>query len=383
MYARPQSRVGIGLLLAVMVVGLAQSPPKAFGQKPPDDSTAPRVANNSADGKKADAAGHKTIRVYFATDRNTTGKDEPNKRFGGERGELRFGVCDVSIPKRHKPGAIEGRSVWRFQFRENPDRHVVLKSVQPRTRDAFLSDLARSMQTPDGRGDALIFVHGYTVTFRNAARRIAQLAHDLDLHGTPILYSWPAQGYSHKYPAAETNAKWTRPHLSGFLTSVLRAGGPNRVHLIAHSLGGRALAEALCSKQVQAAVAEGRRFGQIVLAAPDIDAEVFKRDIAPKIAGLAQRVSVYVSSTDTAIKVSRRFHGYARLGEAGERLTVFPEQPGIEVIDASKVDTSLLSMDHTYFGDSPAILNDLRGVFEGKSPAERGLIRRNGCFALR
>lgn len=382
MYARRKNRIGIALLLAAAVVGLAPSAKNAFAQARPNGAAPPPIATNDADRKKTDA-GHKTIRVYFATDRNATGKDAPNKRFGGERGELRFGVCEVSIPRRHKPGNIESRSVWRLQFRENPDRHVVLKSVQPRTPDAFLSELARSMQMPEGRGDALIFIHGYTVTFRNAARRIAQLSHDLDFKGTPMLYSWPAQGHSHEYPAAETNAKWTRPHLSGFLASVLRDGGAERVHLIAHSLGGRALAEALCSKQVRAAVAENGRFGQIVLAAPDIDAEVFKRDIAPKIAGLAERVSVYVSSTDTAIKVSRRVHGYSRLGEAGERLTVFPKQPGIEVIDASKVDTSWLSMDHTYFSDSPVILNDLRGVFGGKSPAERGLIQRNGCFALR
>ena len=67
-----------------------------------------------------------------------------------------------------------------------------------------------------------------------------------------------------------------------------------------------------------------------------------------------------------------------RLGEGGKNLSVFPEYPKIEVLDASGVDKSLLG--HSYYGDSPTILRDLRMVLSGVAADRRGVVARNSYF---
>ena len=135
-------------------------------------------------------------------------------------------------------------------------------------------------------------------------------------------------------------------------------------------MGTRVLTTAL--KELAASPAAAPvQYDQIVLAAPDIDAAVFKRQIAPRIVTAAERISIYSSSKDWALVASKKAHRYKRLGEGGENLTTFPEWRQIEVLDATNVDESLLG--HSYYGDSPTILRDVRGVLAGLGAAARGL----------
>jgi len=85
----------------------------------------------------------------------------------------------------------------------------------------------------------------------------------------------------------------------------------------------------------------------------------------------AERISIYSSSNDWALLASKKAHRYKRLGEGGPNLTTFPEWRQIEVLDATSVDESLLG--HSYYGDSPTILRDVRGVLSGLGAAARGL----------
>src|SRR5207244_2622133 len=69
------------------------------------------------------------VRVFYATDRSPTGTPIPAAFYGADRGSLVYGKCDVSIPRDHRMGALEAPSVWRFEFRQDPDKHVVLLAV--------------------------------------------------------------------------------------------------------------------------------------------------------------------------------------------------------------------------------------------------------------
>lgn len=107
---------------------------------------------------------------------------------------------------------------------------------------------------------------------------------------------------------------------------------------------------------------------QIILAAPDIDKDVFIQVIMPKIKGIA-RLTLYSSDKDKALETSRIIQGnYFRLGEGGENIVVVD---GIESIDASQVDTDLLG--HGYFAGTQSLLNDIHMVFLGLSPDKRML----------
>jgi len=182
-----------------------------------------------------------TVLAWFETEAALAG---PSRQYGNERGTLELGTCQVSIPKHHREGQVERPSVFKLEFREDPRQHVVLLDVHEESPEAFYTGLrARVQGSP--RKEAFVFVHGFNVTFENAARRTAQLAYDLDFQGAPIFYSWPSQGGLLQYAVDETNAVWTVPHLKELLTGVARQSDAESVHLIAHSMGNRALTSAL------------------------------------------------------------------------------------------------------------------------------------------
>ena len=289
------------------------------------------------------------------------------RAYGGGRGVLEMGTCEVSIPKDHEVGELESPSVFRLEFSETPERHVVLLGVKPQEADEFFKALGERVARSEKK-EAFVFVHGYNVTFEDAARRTAQLAFDLDCDSAPIFYSWPSQGSLLGYSADEDNVVWTVPNLKEFLVQVATRSGAASVNLIAHSMGNRALTSALRILSYELRE-EARIFHQIVLTAPDIDAEVFKRDLAPRILKTGNRVTLYASSNDEALAASKVLHRNPRAGESGEHLVVVP---GVDTIDVSTLDTSLVGLGHSYYGSNDTVLTDLvRLLHDGIPPDQR------------
>jgi esterase/lipase superfamily enzyme len=284
--------------------------------------------------------------------------------YGPERGKLELGTCEVSIPKLHEVGELESPSVLRLEFHEDPNRHVMLLGVRPEPADRFFADL-RECVGRSKQKSAFVFVHGYNVSFEDAARRTAQIAYDLKFEGAPIFFSWPSQAGILSYAVDETNVSWAAPHLLSFLTEVAQQSGAQRIHLIAHSMGNRALTSALRDLSLMQK-SDRPTFDEVVLTAPDIDADIFVNDIAPAIVKTARRVTLYSSSNDEALIVSKKVHGYPRAGDSGSQLVVLP---GIDTVDVSAVDTSLLG--HTYYGDNSTVLADIFELLNASKPADQ------------
>lgn len=387
-----RASTGMVTVAALVAAGCAQSgaPPSSSPERqrvssqaapPSPEAAPPRQTALHAAKKSKDAT---VIRVFYGTNRAASGSTEPAKFYGSDRGALQFGLCDVSIPPNHKTGELEAPSIWRLEFSENEKKHVILRSVEPTDGDRFLKELRSTISSSDGQ-EAFVFVHGYNVTFSDAARRTAQIAYDLRFNGAPIMFSWPAQGEFEDYTIDENSATWAAPQVTEFLEAVALSCGAKRIHLIAHSMGNRIVAQALEKMVREPSFGAVPEFNQVVLTAPDIDAEVFRRDIAPRIVQAAQRIVIYASSNDRALMASKKVHGYPRLGQAGEHLSLFPKLPKIEVVDASDADTSWFGLRHSYYATSDLVLTDLRRVFTGLEPGKRGLAsQRNGqCWALK
>lgn len=290
----------------------------------------------------------------------------PIRAYGNDRGSLEVGVCEVTIPNSHREGMLETPSILRLELREDASKHIVLRSVAVREHDEFIRELKASVaQSPER--EALVFIHGYNVSFEDAARRTAQMAVDLHVRGAPIFYSWPSQGGLFEYTVDETNVVWTVPHLKQFLLEVARQSDARSINVIAHSMGNRALASALRELAFELRD-EKLQLNQVVLAAPDIDAEVFRRDVAPAITSTAHGVTLYASSKDRALAASKQVHGYPRAGDSRPSLLLLP---GIDTIDVSDVDTSLLG--HSYYGSCRQILDDISVlIHHGLPAASRG-----------
>jgi esterase/lipase superfamily enzyme len=279
--------------------------------------------------------------------------------YGGQRGSLEYGLCSVSFPPGHVSGDLERPSIIRLEFAEDEDKHVMVMSVDPIESGFFAEVVERARP---GDGDAFVFIHGYNVSFEEGALRTAQIAHDLGFRGAPILFSWPSQGAYSKYRTDEDEAAWADTDLYRFLKELRAQEGLRRVHLIAHSMGNRVLSAALIGLKSEAT------FDEIVLAAPDVDAETFREDVRTHLHETGN-ITLYASSNDPALLASHKYyHGRPRAGEAGEGLIVLPP----EVMET--VDVSVVSNGHSYIGDNGGVLSDLRRMLNG----ERATVGRLG-----
>jgi len=299
------------------------------------------------------------VRVFYATDRNRTGSKQPRSVYGGKRGDggLKLGFCEVSIPRDHRMAEVERPSLLKLEFREDPEKHVVLLDVRQRSYQEFYEEMHRKT-TGSESGMVLLFIHGFNVTFEGAAHRTAQLAYDLGIDGAPVMYSWPAPSL---YPESEANAEWTWRRLRWFLRDLVRRSGATTIHVVAHSMGNRPLSKAL--ELIAAKEPESLPiFQQIFLAAPDIDADTF-RQISRAISRSGKRTTLYASSEDAALKASHAVHGYSRAGDTSGSVVIVP---GVDTIDVSKVDTSLLG--HSYYGDQRSIVADIFALLRRDIP---------------
>jgi esterase/lipase superfamily enzyme len=306
-----------------------------------------------------------TVRVLFATNRDRAAGSPA--QFGSDPAtDLSYGFCDVSVPRDHRMGELEAPSIWRLELREDPEKHVVLLSTKSESAADFYRDVAARVAESTSR-QALVFVHGFNQTFEDATRRTAQIAYDLAFDGPAIAFSWPSQGSVLDYLKDQRNADLSAQSLERLLTQLKGSAKQITVHVVAHSMGNRVLARALEHLGESVQTSGPKPVREVALMAPDIDAALF-RQAAGKIAASAERVTLYASAQDSALQAARTLAGYPRAGDAGQNLVVVP---GIQTVDASSVQTSVLGLGHSYYADNSTILSDLFALIRGRRPDER------------
>jgi esterase/lipase superfamily enzyme len=314
--------------------------------------------------------GFATVRVFYGTDRAPTGKAKVSQFYGNERGELEVGYLDVSIPETHKYGELETTNRWSVFAHSMGDdelkrKYILLLKVEALEQDSFNEQLQQHVESSPSK-DILLFVHGYNSSFEDAARRAAQLAYDLDFDGTPMVYSWPSQASTMSYTVDEAVVRLSGRRMARFLREIVEQAGADRIHLIAHSMGNRALIEALerLAADRQDAASEPM-FGQIVFTAPDVDRDFFVEAVQG-LQGFAERITLYASENDLALRSSAMLHGAPRAGLAGKAII---SAAGLDTIDMSDIDTDFLG--HGYFAAKEGAIYDLFRLLWLGDPPER------------
>ena len=327
--------------------------------------------------------GFATVRVFYGTNRAPSGDAKPALFYGKGRGDLQYGYLNVTIPQIHKEAELETQPRWA-EYTLGVDeasmrrRYVLLDQVTPLAKDDFVRTLRRQIKDSPSR-DLFIFVHGFNNTFEDAARRAAQMAYDLDFDGTPLLYSWPSQGSATAYAVDEAAVGISGRKMADFLETVVAESGAERIHVLAHSMGNRALIEALQTYLDKRAPDQRRHiFGQIVFTAPDVDRDYFVDAIAA-LRSAAERVTLYASGNDYALRSTQFLHGAPRAGTAGDFII---RLAGLDTIDMSSVPADALG--HSYFAaNSGAIYDMFRLLWRGDPPPQRcGMSDRKGRDAL-
>jgi esterase/lipase superfamily enzyme len=303
----------------------------------------------------AEPGGADPVEMFFATDRLGAADDAIGTRFTGQRGDFTLGTCDVMVPRNRPLGSTvalkQGLSRLVLMF---DDERIYIHRCTTLSTEPFMRSVAERVAHSERRR-AFVFVHGYNVTFEEAMCRAAQLHVDLKFDGPTILYSWASRGNANPraYVADGAAVEATRHTLADFLRTLVAQTGIQELHVLAHSMGNRALTRAL--EQIANAAAGGEVFAhQVVLAAPDVDRQELAA-MLPAIRRISRRVTLYGSSRDKPIWFARLVAGWGRGGDGGPNLLVVPE---IDSIDASAIDTKYLG--HSYAMDNASLLSDLK-----------------------
>jgi esterase/lipase superfamily enzyme len=282
-----------------------------------------------------------------------------------------IGVVKVSIPPAHAKGQIE--RPWKFvsiEFQEYANEHVVILKPKPLSWEQFRTSLATSLASTNGK--AFVFVHGYNTTFAEAARKTAQMAVDLEIRITPVMFSWASLGKPWRYADDVENARSAAKYLEEFLEKLASQTGAKEVHLVAHSLGNDPLTTALERMALKSAAQREYAwpFGEVVLAAPDVNRNLFESAVTA-FQRIVRHTTSYVSSKDWALKISRFFRpSTTRAGDTSHGITLVP---GIDTIDVSAIENiSWLETGHGYITENPLVLRDLYDIIKaGLRPSER------------
>jgi esterase/lipase superfamily enzyme len=341
----------------------------------PSDSIDPKAEQSEKGIKVKNQGARVEVPVFFATDRQHLDTTSVKTYYGGKRNPtdaLEYGIAKVSIPEDHRMGEIERPNWLKLEFSEDPAKHLVLMNIDAFDRNSFVNTLRQSVANSKA-SDLLLFIHGYNTSFEDAAIRTAQIAYDLKFPGQTILYSWPSEAEFKLYPSDENNIGWTIPHFEEFLNLLLTSVGADMVHTIAHSMGNRIIVQALNDLKDSILPENAAKLHNVIFAAPDVDAATFKQFVK-QFQQKADRLTLYASSNDKALKASMSVHGgYPRAGIAGADITIVE---GLDTIDASDVDTSF--MGHSYFGDNRSIITDIFHLIHNNlPPGKRGLTSKN------
>ncbi len=110
------------------------------------------------------------------------------------------------------------------------------------------------------------------------------------------------------------------------------------------------------------------------MTAADIDAATFRDHIAPRLAEIVPRVSLYASDKDQALGFSESLH---RLPHIGRTYAALPMPvAAVEVVDATDAETDYFG--HDYYGKAEAIIADICLAFNGSLSAnERSVTLRS------
>ena len=350
----------------------AEPAPKA---QPP--SATPDMQRRSVAPEPAPPADWDVVPVFYGTDRM---RKQQEKRFAytGDRARrLELGRALVTVPKSHQVPNIERpfairvpyTNITLYEQAEDPKQHFTVQELKSLTREEFIA-LARARISAGNafKDQAVVFVHGYNTEFDYALYRTAQMAYDLKYDGAALLYSWPSGSGLASYNYDRESSEQAEPYLRSFLELVVKDTGAKSVSIIAHSMGNMPLLRVL--QTLGPNLPEGVRLNQVILAAPDVDRNLFE-NLAANIRQYGRGVTLYCSANDRAMAAARRVAG--GIPRAGDVPTEGPLViAGIDTIDITQTSTDYLALNHSSYAERGALLNDIGLLLQtGERPPDR------------
>jgi esterase/lipase superfamily enzyme len=277
-------------------------------------------------------SGSKIVTIFVATLR--TPEAGTGAAFNsGQSQTLRYARYAISIPSTHRPAAIEWPS-----GSPNPATDFVTVEAAHLSEAEFRAGVAGT----DCHGRlSRLYVHGFNNSFQETVYRLAQVAADAHDNQVAVLFAWPSKANPLGYDADRAAAAASTDGLAKTI-EILVERPCARLTLLAHSMGGWLTMETLAKMGRERRRAVLDRLSNVVLAAPDIDANDMVRQL--EIIGRFPRLlTVLVSNDDSALNLARLISGRPRVGSddvRDPRVRAAAKRFGARVVDISELEAS-------------------------------------------
>lgn len=312
--------------------------------------TAPKflVGVNNPAYPVSTTAGVRLHKLFLATSRLKA--SDPSIYFSGERATIpSYAFITASIPPDHQVGQIE---LPKTKVPDPSKDFLLIDPTIVESERVFIAEINQALASrPRGQRDILVFIHGYNNSLTDALLRAAQFVEDSGFQGVPVLFSWASRGKVLDYVYDMNSALLARDDLIG-LFQLLDRTHASHYDILAHSMGNLLLIETIRQLKVQGKFDSHKKIGTVVMAAPDVDFDLFTSTLA-KLTPSERKFYVLVSKKDKALKYARLVAGGVdRVGDANAQQVA---ELGVIAIDLSEVEDKT-SLHHDTFADSPAVV---------------------------
>jgi len=348
----------IEVLVVVAIIAILASlllPVVRKTSKPTQPAPPPVEATNTP-VTPTEPAKNAVYPVWFGTNRKPNAE---GNGFTAERNETNtYGRVDVYVPEAHRFGET-GNGFWtRLLRRDLRDDNLRVQYLEQQDEDQFFSEINAAIEAARETGNqpqALVYLHGFNVTFEDAAIRAAQIGYDLKVPGPVAFFSWPSRGKVEDYTVDEATIEASEGAITEFLIEFAAKCGTTNINIIAHSMGNRGLLRALQRISANAEMRSKVKFNQIILAAPDIDRGLFL-NLASLYPQFSTRTTLYESDGDLPVYLSSRIHDAPRAGY----FKPYTSASGIDAVAVPNFDVDLLG--HSYYAQADALLYDIHDL---------------------
>ncbi|KAA0693276.1 alpha/beta fold hydrolase [Neorhizobium sp. P12A] len=305
--------------------------------------------------------GTSRVTMLVATTRKPS--EDPGKLFSGDRGTaISLNSVDVSGPPdwTRKIGEVQ----WPSRMPPNPQKEFAVTQVTKVQSESQAVDWYRKNR--NAKHQVIIFVHGFNNTYADAVFRLAQIVHDSGTDAAPILFTWPSRGRVFDYLYDKESANYSRRALEDLILQAAKSPDISDITILAHSMGGWLAAEALRGVAMREKSIPSK-VKNVVLASPDIDIDVFRRQFT-EMGRKRPHFVILTSTRDKALGVSGWLSGGVnRLGGSD----LGPYVPLLDELGVSVIDTSAIAtkdpLGHNAFADSPEIVRLLGRRLAGQT----------------
>lgn len=296
------------------------------------------LATGTAGGPEKSSALDVSPVLLVATTRKPVGNPPKAPYFSSDRGRgLSFAEVRLASPDRSLIGKVSAVVTGDWAVSAVPQ-----VQTGPGAAAAFA-------EAALGR-DLLIYVHGYRESFESAAVSAARLSDGIRFRGASALFTWPSAAATFDYGYDRESALWSRDGFGDLLKALVASPSGGRINIVAHSMGTLLTLETLRMLRAEAGEAAMARIGAVILAAPDIDIDLFTAS-AERLGSDVNKITVISATNDRALELSGAIAGGVVRAGAADRARL--ESLGVRVADASDYGGGLIN--HDLFLSNPEV----------------------------